>query len=170
MYLAGYYPESISNGSGGFRAVIFCSGCPHNCKGCHNKEAQSETYGEYFSKEKKLEILRDIENNPVLRGITLSGGEVFMPCNIKDMLTFTKEILTIKPDLNIWAYTGYKFENLMKRSCQYTQEMLYMLDVLVDGKFIEKRKTILPFIGSANQRIIDVKETLKTGGVVQYKL
>lgn len=101
MKLAGFYDESISNGIG-WRAVVFVSGCPHHCKGCHNEQAQDFNYGEEFDKNK---ILKKIENNSILKGITISGGEPLCKENIKEVLDFIKSAKEIKPEFNIWCYT-----------------------------------------------------------------
>ena len=154
MKIAGFYDESISNGLG-WRAVLFVSGCPHHCKGCHNKEAQDFNYGTEFNKQ---EILDRINNNSILKGITISGGEPLCMQNQKEVLEFIKDVKKIKPNFNIWCYTGYTMEELIERNDEITNECLNQIDVLVDGKFEEEKKDpTLKFRGSSNQRIIDMK-------------
>lgn len=165
MNMAGFYDESISNGLG-WRAVLFVSGCPHHCPGCHNKIAQDYNYGEKFKKE---EIINRIMDNSILKGVTISGGEPLCRENISEVLDFIKEIKQKRPNFNIWCYTGYTLEQLEERNDKTTDECLKEIDVLVDGRFIEERKDpTLKFRGSSNQRIIDIHETLKTKEVVQF--
>ena len=165
MNIAGFYDESISNGLG-WRAVLFVSGCPHHCPGCHNKIAQDYNYGEKFNKE---EIINRIMDNSILKGVTISGGEPLCRENISEVLDFIKEIKQKRPNFNIWCYTGYTIEQLEERNDKITDECLKEIDVLVDGRFVEERKDpTLKFRGSSNQRIIDIHETLKTKEVVQF--
>jgi len=167
MKIAGFYDESISNGIG-WRAVLFVSGCPHHCPGCHNKEAQDFNYGTEFNKE---EILDRIKNNSILKGITISGGEPLCKQNIKEVCEFIKDVKKIKPNFNVWCYSGYTFEELMDRNDEDTNECLNEIDVLVDGEFkLDKKDPTLKFRGSSNQRILDVKNTLKTHQFIEYKV
>ena len=153
MNLAGFYDESMSNGLG-WRAVVFVSGCPHHCKGCHNKEAQNFEYGTKFQKE---ELIEKIKENSILKGVTISGGEPLCKENQEEVLDFIKSVKKEKPQFNIWCYTGYTMEELINRKDPVTEECLNEIDVLVDGKFIESQKDPrLKFRGSSNQRIIDV--------------
>ena len=167
MKIAGFYDESISNGLG-WRAVLFVSGCPHHCKGCHNKEAQDFNFGTEFNKQ---EILDRINNNSILKGITISGGEPLCMQNQKEVLEFIKDVKKIKPNFNIWCYTGYTLEQLEDRKDEVTDETLKNIDVLVDGRFVEEKKNpTLKFRGSENQRILDVQECLKEHKIVQVAL
>lgn len=167
MNMAGFYDESISNGLG-WRAVLFVSGCPHNCPGCHNKAAQDYKYGEKFNKK---EIIERIKANSILKGVTISGGEPLCPQNIAEVLDFIKEVKKEKPNFNVWCYTGYTIEQLENRHDSVTDECLSQINVLVDGRFIEQKKNpTLKFRGSENQRIIDVANTLKENKVVTMKI
>lgn len=167
MNMAGFYDESISNGLG-WRAVLFVSGCPHNCPGCHNKAAQDYKYGEKFNKK---EIIERIKVNSILKGVTISGGEPLCPQNIAEVLDFIKEVKKEKPNFNVWCYTGYTIEQLENRHDSVTDECLSQINVLVDGRFIEQKKNpTLKFRGSENQRIIDVANTLKENKVVTMKI
>ena len=158
MNMAGFYDESISNGVG-WRAVLFVSGCPHNCPGCHNKVAQDYNYGEKFDKEK---IINRICENTILKGITISGGEPLCKENIPEVLDFIKDVKKVRPNFNVWCYTGYTLEQLEDRNDSVTDETLKNIDVLVDGRFIEAQKNpTLKFKGSANQRILDLQESLR---------
>ncbi len=167
MKIAGFYDESISNGLG-WRAVLFVSGCPHHCPGCHNQEAQDFSYGSEFNKQ---EILDRIKENSILKGITISGGEPLCKENIADVLDFIKDVKKIRPEFNVWCYSGYTLEQLLDRNDNITNNCLNEIDVLVDGQFIQSKKDpTLKFRGSSNQRIIDLKPTLKTHKFIEYKL
>lgn len=167
MKIAGFYDESISNGLG-WRAVLFVSGCPHHCPGCHNKEAQDFNYGTEFNKE---DILNRIKENSILNGITISGGEPLCKENIKEVCEFIKDVKKIKPNFNVWCYSGYTLEELVNRKDEATNECLKQIDVLVDGEFEQDKKDpTLKFRGSSNQRILDVKNTLKTHQFIEFKV
>lgn len=167
MKIAGFYDESISNGLG-WRAVLFVSGCPHHCPGCHNKEAQDFNYGEEFNEE---EILKRIKENSILNGITISGGEPLCKENIPGVLKFIKDVKEIRPEFNVWCYSGYTLDQLIDRNDEETNECLNEIDVLVDGRFVEEKKDpTLKFRGSSNQRILDLKPSLQTHKFIEYKL
>ena len=165
--------NDIANGLG-VRTSLFVSGCTHFCKGCFNSEAWSFEYGKPFTKEVEDEIITSLKNGYV-DGLSLLGGEPFEPLNQKALLPFLKRVKEEVPSKNIWCYTGYLFDSeLLGESRAKTDEtlpMLQFIDVLVDGKFIEELKDIsLMFKGSSNQRIIDVKESLKQNKVILYNL
>lgn len=163
MKIAGFYDESISNGLG-WRAVLFVSGCPHHCPGCHNQVAQDYNYGQDFNKR---EILDRISENSILKGITLSGGEPLCKENISELLDFVKDLKQEKPDFNVWCYSGYTLEQLLQRNDEVTNEMLNNIDVLVDGQFmIEKKNPRLKFRGSENQRIVDVRQSMNEHKII----
>lgn len=167
MKIAGFYDESISNGLG-WRAVLFVSGCPHHCPGCHNKEAQDFNYGEEFNEE---EILKRIKKNSILNGITISGGEPLCKENIPGVLKFIKDVKEIRPEFNVWCYSGYTLDQLIDRNDEETNKCLSEIDVLVDGRFVEAKKDpTLKFRGSSNQRILDLKPSLQTHKFIEYKL
>ena len=167
MNIAGFYDESISNGLG-WRAVLFVSGCPHHCPGCHNKEAQDFNYGEEFNEE---EILKRIKENSILNGITISGGEPLCKENIPGVLKFIKDVKEIRPEFNVWCYSGYTLDQLIDRNDEETNKCLNEIDVLVDGRFVEEKKDpTLKFRGSSNQRILDLKPSLQTHKFIEYKL
>lgn len=167
MNMAGFYDESISNGLG-WRAVLFVSGCPHNCPGCQNKAAQDFQYGQAFHKD---EIIQRIKENSILKGVTISGGEPLCPENIADVLDFIRTVKKEKPNFNIWCYTGYTMEQLENRKDPITDQCLEEINVLVDGRFVEQKKNpTLKFRGSENQRIIDVKNSLKSNKIVQLAI
>lgn len=163
MRLAGFYEESMSNGKG-WRSVIFLSGCPHHCKGCQNPQTWDFNYGDEFDANKQLEIFEKIRNNMkyrggIVTGVTLSGGEPFS--SAKGLIPLVKGIKAL--GLNLWAYTGYTIDELDSVDIEGAQELLSLVDVLVDGKFVEDlHRPDLVFRGSSNQRIIDM-EKYKSG-------
>ena len=149
--------DSIVDGPG-LRAVIWTQGCNHNCKGCHNPQTHDTCGGHIVD---SLNIISEINKLRLHRGITLSGGEPFMQS--ESLLDVAKECKNL--NLDVWAYTGYTFEDLTdKKNPNYFNNinLLRNIDVLVDGRFIETKKDItLRFRGSSNQRIIDVKKSLE---------
>lgn len=165
--------NDIANGLG-VRTSLFVSGCTHYCKGCFNSEAWSFSYGKPFTKDVEDQIINSLKNSFV-DGLSLLGGEPFEPQNQRVLLPFLKRVKSEVPSKNVWCYTGYLFDSeLLKNSRAKTEDtlkMLELIDVLVDGKFVEELKDIsLMFKGSSNQRIIDVKESLKQNKVILYNL
>ena len=163
----------IANGLG-IRTSLFVSGCTHHCKNCFNSEAWDFNYGKPFDDKIQEEVINSLKN-PFCDGLSLLGGEPFEPSNQKGLLPFLKKAKAEIPNLNIWCYTGYLFdEELLKDSRAKTEdtiEMLKLIDVLVDGKFVEELKNLnLRFKGSSNQRIIDVKKSLQENQVILYEL
>lgn len=165
MNIAGFYPDSISNGEG-WRAVLFVSGCPHHCPGCHNPQSWDKDYGEPYNEEV---LYQQIMENPFLDGLTLSGGEPFLYC--KDLLPLVQRVKEKR--LSIWSYTGFTFEELVHWSKKNPDVRAFLkeIDVLVDGRFQEEKKEPKRiFRGSANQRIIDVKASIEKQQVVLHWL
>lgn len=156
--IAGKVNDSIVDGPG-IRYTIFFQGCPHHCPGCHNPETHDFNGGHF---EDIDDIMKEIKSNPLLLGVTISGGEPFS--QEAELLTLVKEIR--KTNLNIMVYTGYTFENLINSDI-ITKEILNNIDYLVDGPFILKERDLeLIFRGSRNQRYIDVKKTLKENKII----
>lgn len=163
----------IANGEG-VRVSLFVSGCTHQCKGCFNYETWDFRFGKHFTEDTENELLEAL-NQTFISGFSLLGGEPFEPQNQEVLLPFLRKVKERYPQKNIWCYTGYTLEkDLLSESrarCEYTDEMLSLIDVLVDGEFKEELKDItLAFRGSSNQRIIDVKESLKQGKTILWKL
>lgn len=161
--------NDIANGIG-VRVTLFVSGCTHFCKGCFNSEAWDFNYGQPFTTEVEEELLEALAPSWI-DGLTLLGGEPMEPQNQRALLPFLKRIKEMYPQKTIWCFSGYTLEDeLLKDSrarCEVTDEMLSLIDVLVDGEFVEELKDIsLRFKGSSNQRLIDLKPTLATGKVV----
>ena len=167
MKIAGFYDESISNGLG-WRAVLFVSGCPHHCPGCHNKEAQDFNYGEEFNKD---EIIARIKENSILKGITISGGEPLCKENVKEVCEFIKDVKKEKKNFNVWCYSGYTLDELISRNDEETNECLNQIDVLVDGQFKQNLKDpTLKFRGSSNQRILDLRQSLSMHQLIEMNI
>lgn len=160
----------IANGVG-VRTVLFVSGCTHHCKGCFQPETWNFDYGERYTKETEDEIIESLKPDYV-DGITLLGGEPFEPENQRELVKLLRRIKKELPQKTVWSFSGYTYEELTGDSravCEVTNEMLSMLDVLVDGEFIEAKRNIsLRFRGSENQRLIDMNKTRKEGKIVLW--
>ena len=162
----------IANGEG-VRVSLFVSGCTHHCKNCFNKETWDFNYGKPFTEETEELLLRELEPD-YIDGLSLLGGEPFEPQNQRALLPFLRRVRGLYPNKNIWCYTGYLFDkellNESRARCEATDEMLSLIDVLVDGEFVQELYSItLQFKGSSNQRIIDVKKSLNSKTVEEYK-
>lgn len=163
LRVAGIIKESVVDGPG-FRYVIFAQGCNHGCKGCHNPETHKLEGGYAVDTES---IIADIKNSKYIDGVTFSGGEPFLQAE-----TFIKIAQELKTaGVNIVCYTGYTFEQLLESQNESFIKLLKYTDILIDGPYIEELRDLgLTFRGSANQRIIDVKSSLKENKVVVQKL
>ena len=165
--------NDIANGVG-VRTSLFVSGCTHKCKGCFNSEAWDFNYGKPFTEEIENKILDSIDSD-FIDGLSLLGGEPFEPENQKVLYPFLKKFKQRFKNKTVWCYTGYLFDKELlgnsRASIDITTDMLSLIDVVVDGRFVESLKNIsLVFKGSENQRIIDVKKSLETNQVVLYEL
>ena len=161
MRIAGTVQDSIVDGPG-FRFTLFTQGCPHGCEGCHNPQTHDFMGGNEVTTD---EIIEEFLSNPLTDGITFSGGEPF--CQAADCAVIAAAARENK--LNVWAYSGYTFEELfeMSKSDKGIAELLALCDVLVDGKFILSEKTYdAAWRGSRNQRVVNVPESLKEGKAV----
>lgn len=160
----------IANGVG-VRTVLFVSGCTHHCKGCFQPETWDFSYGEPYTTETEDEIIESLRPSHV-NGLTLLGGEPFEPQNQRALIGLLRRIRRELPEKTIWSFSGYTWEELTGESrarCEVTDEMLSMLDVLVDGEFVEEKRNIsLRFRGSENQRLIDVQKTRAAGHIVLW--
>ncbi len=161
LRLAGVVRESIVDGPG-LRFTIFCQGCPHACEGCHNPETHDFKGGYMCSFEK---IIAAIEKNPIVKGVTFSGGEPFcQPKEFYELGSILKE-----KGINLMCYSGWTYEELLEKATteEYVGKLLNILDYLVDGRFIQSERDLtLLFRGSKNQRYIDMNATRKEGRVV----
>jgi anaerobic ribonucleoside-triphosphate reductase activating protein len=161
MNYLGIDKSSISNGPG-VRVVLWVAGCKVHCKGCQNPESWDFHAGKVFDDNAKQELF-DALSRPYIRGITISGGNPLdRPCEVFRLVT---EIKTKFPNKDIWLYSGYTYDEI--RLSRERFKGLMGVDVLVDGPYIEEQRDItLAFRGSKNQRLIDVKETLKQGKII----
>ena len=162
----------IANGEG-VRTTLFVSGCTNRCEHCFQPETWDFNYGQEFTKEVEDEIIKSLEPYYV-SGLTLLGGEPFEPKNQPALTAFLKRVRKEMPQKNVWCFTGFTLDGeLLKEGSyprtEYTDEMLSLLDVLVDGRFVNSLKNIsLRFRGSSNQRVIDMNETRRTGKIILY--
>jgi anaerobic ribonucleoside-triphosphate reductase activating protein len=162
IQIAGYLPNSLVNGEC-MRVVVFVSGCNHNCLNCHNQAARDYKYGDTIEIKKLYEKIKD--DMVLTKGrVTFSGGEPFD----KPLELFTLAMMLLKQDVNIWSYTGYTFEEIISDTSKLL--LLMTIDILIDGKFIEELKCEDKYIGSSNQRIIDVKKSIERGEVVLWEI
>ncbi len=161
----------IANGEG-VRVSLFVSGCTHHCKNCFNPETWNFDFGKPFTAETENLIIDELAPE-YINGLSLLGGEPFEPSNQASLLPFLRRVKELYPDKTVWCYTGYLFDKELlspsRARCEHTDEMLSMIDVLVDGEFVQELYNIsLQFRGSSNQRIIDVKKSLALGETVEY--
>ena len=155
--IAGLVPESYVDGDG-IRFAIFMQGCLRNCEGCHNPETHSLNGGRLMD---TAEIISAIKKNPLLDGITLTGGEPFLQVDASNEIACAAKNL----GLNVWCYTGFTFEELPRE----VVPLLKNIDVLIDGEFIESQRDLeLQFRGSRNQRIINLKKTREQNKIVLW--
>lgn len=166
--------NDIANGEG-VRTSLFVSGCRHHCKNCFNSITWDFGYGNLFTEETMEEIFDSVDHDWI-NGITLLGGEPFEPENQKVLVPFLVMFREKFPNKNVWCYTGFTFEEILgatepksRAATDISKEMLSLIDVLVDGPFIEDLHSItLKFRGSSNQRIIDIKKTAEQKKIVLY--
>ncbi len=163
--------HDVANGPG-VRVSLFVSGCSHHCKNCFNEEAWDYQYGEPYTPAVEQRIL-DALAPDYITGLSLLGGEPMDPRNQETVCALVRRVRETYPDKTIWCYSGYTLdEQLLAGKVgdpQTVRELLSMLDVLVDGRFVEEQKDLtLRFRGSANQRLIDVPKTLQTGNIVWW--
>ncbi|MBR3403929.1 MAG: anaerobic ribonucleoside-triphosphate reductase activating protein [Firmicutes bacterium] len=178
----------VANGPG-IRVTLFVSGCTNACPGCFQKQTWDFRYGEAFTDETEQKLLRMLKPSYV-RGLTLLGGEPFEPENQRALVPFLKRVRTEAPEKDIWCFTGNRLEELTGAAkdgelimdgdprqsraahlrCEVTDEMLDLIDVLVDGRFVERLKDLsLEFRGSSNQRLIDLPQTIAKGQIVLWE-
>ena len=173
MYYGELKKVDIANGPG-TRVSLFVSGCRRHCKDCFNEETWDFCFGKPFTEETEEEILRALRPS-YIHGLTVLGGEPFEPENQPVVLGILKKVRAAYPEKTIWCFTGDTLETDLLREggcgrCTVTDELLAQLDVLVDGPFIAaQRNLMLRFRGSENQRLIDLKSTLKNGRVVLWE-
>lgn len=174
MHIGEIITADTANGQG-FRLSIFVSGCTNHCKGCFQPETWDFHYGKKYTEEMEEFILNELKR-PFYQGLTILGGEPFEPENQKALLPLIQKVKDRCPDRDLWMYTGFVYDkDLVEGGRRYvadvTDKILKCVDVLVDGPFIEEKKNLsLPYRGSENQRIINMKETLKEGVVTPLQI
>lgn len=167
MNYADIKPLDITNGEG-IRVSLFVSGCTHGCHNCFNKDLWSFSYGKKFTNETMNDILTKV-GRPQIEGFSLLGGEPLHPNNVFKCIEIVENIREQYPQKDIWVWSGYLWEDITDN--KYQREILRYIDVLVDGKFEQsKADLIYAFAGSTNQRLIDVKRSLKENKVILYEL
>lgn len=173
--------DDMLNGDG-LRVIIFLSGCEHHCNGCHNPETWDVNSGKEFTESALEEILHELDKKHI-SGITLSGGDPLHEQNIDDVFNLVKAVKTKYPNKTVWIYTGYSLEeiNLLikgldEESCRFNRnnklrmDILEYCDVLCDGRFDHALADVnCPWVGSTNQRVIDVRKTLDCNEIVLYE-
>jgi len=163
----------IANGEG-VRVSLFVSGCRNRCPGCFQKETWSFDYGRLFDNNAKQELFTALQN-PAVRGLTVLGGEPMEPENQRELLPLIEEVKSRFPEKTVWLYTGNLYEELTgqrgehRTHTEITEKLLSLVDVLVDGRFVEEEKQLgLRFRGSKNQRIIDLNVTRSKGEITLW--
>ena len=175
MYYTDIYKADTTNGPG-VRVVLWTSGCSHHCKDCHNPQTWSPTHGKPYTKETEVEIL-DALNKSYIQGITLSGGDPLYEGNLTEIHDLVVKIRNFLPEKTIWIYSGFTWEELhttytdthLDRVMNIRKQIVEMCDVFVDGRFeIDKKNIRLTYCGSENQKVINVKETLKQNKIILF--
>lgn len=166
MYIADYKKFDVLNGRG-LRNSLFVSGCTHHCKGCFNAASWNFNYGFAYTTEFEQQVIDDLLVPDIrVSGLSLLGGEPFQ--NVDGLLGLVKRVRKECPDKNIWAWSGYTFEELVTDSSRL--ELLTHCDVLIDGKFVlEQRNLKLKWRGSENQRVLDVQESLRQQAAIRLQ-
>ena len=164
LRIAGLVNDSIVDGPG-FRLAVFTQGCSHRCPGCQNEHTWDPAGGETVTVD---DLLAKVDRNPLLKGVTLTGGEPFEQA--APLIGFAQACH--ERGLDVWAYSGYTYEQLAAgKAGEDARALLAECDVLVDGPFVEAEKSLmLKWRGSANQRVIDVRRSLDAGEAVELEL
>ncbi len=169
MHIGEIITTDCANGIG-IRLSVFVSGCTNHCKGCFQPQTWDFEYGERYTQEHEDYIINELSKS-YYDGLTILGGEPFEHSNQREIVGLIHRVKSELPDRNIWIYTGFTYEkDLIPGGCRYiecTDEILDSIDILVDGRFVEELRNIsLNFRGSENQRIIDMRETRKSGNII----
>ncbi len=154
--------DDMLNGDG-LRVVLWVAGCNHYCKHCQNPETWDVGGGIPFDETAEKELFEKL-SKPYISGITFSGGDPLHPFNRSEVFRLIRKTKELFPEKTIWLYTGYNWEEI------HHLEGLENIDVLCEGEFIDELKDVnIHWVGSSNQRVINVKETLKTGNIVLHE-
>lgn len=152
MRIAGIIDDDIVDSDDGIAVSLWTVGCPHHCKGCHNQNLWDYDAGQDIPIKMVIDELKEkINKNGVMRNLSILGGEPLDPQNVKDVDKVLKEIRATYPNIKIYLWTGYTFEELEKR--EDVRGALRNVDVLIEGRFIEELRQDLPLRGSSNQRV-----------------
>jgi len=169
MHYASLKKTDIANGPG-VRVSLFVSGCEHRCPDCFNPEAWEFDYGKPFTQADLNELLAALAPKHI-KGLTLLGGEPLHPRNRAEVLHIAREVRKAYPEKPIWCFTGYDlFTELLPENDPELREILSLVDVLVDGRFVKALKDLsLRFRGSSNQRLLDVPASLQTNTPILWE-
>lgn len=158
--------EDMNNGDG-IRVVLWVAGCDHHCKGCQNRQTWDYNSGIEFDDEAKKELIEAL-SKPYIKGLTLSGGDPLCAAD-NNFFFFLCDLKRQFPNKDIWLYSGYTIEEILKDNNVLKSNILLLCDVLVDGRYIEKKRDItLKWRGSSNQRVIDIQKTIAQKKIVLY--
>ncbi len=168
MYYSTIKDCDIANGTG-VRITLFVSGCTNRCENCFQPQTWDFSFGEPFTEQTEEKLLAMLKPD-YISGLTLLGGEPMEPQNQRALVPFLQKVRKTYPQKNIWCFTGFTYDMLKTDGshprCEVTDEMLSLIDVLVDGKYIDELKDLtLQFRGSSNQRLIDMNKTRENGEV-----
>lgn len=171
-----YYGElkncDIANGIG-VRVTLFVSGCTNHCEKCFQPQTWAFDFGQPFTEETEAQILEWLKPN-YIHGLTVLGGEPFEPANQRELVPFLRKVKETYPNKSIWVFSGFRYDDEITMpgaypNCPETDEMLSLIDVLVDGRYVDALRNLsLVFRGSSNQRIIDVKASREAGEIVLW--
>ncbi len=152
------YKKCDMNNGVGLRNVLWLSGCSHNCYNCFSPHTHNPSNGVLVTKVFEDQLLKDLAK-PYVKGLTISGGDTFHKANYEDVLRLLKRVKAELPEKDVWAYTGYTLQELQKD--EKRKKLLPYIDTLCEGRYVEEEKDLtLPWTGSRNQRVIDIKEVL----------
>lgn len=167
MNYSGIKYSDMINGKG-IRVSLFVSGCTHKCKGCFNRDTWDPEYGNYFGEAEENEIFEYFKKyGKAARGLSLLGGDPTYYKNVEPLIEFLNKFKSNFPDKDIWMWTGFTWEVLKEDKKRF--ELVKLCDVIIDGRFILEEKDLnLKWKGSKNQRVIDVKKSLKEDRIVEF--
>lgn len=168
MRYAGLIQNDTTAGNG-ICVSLYTQGCPHHCIGCHNPETWKYNDGKEFTQETIDLIIQSLNKNGIHRDLCILGGEPLINRNINMLKSLLEQAKAKYPDIKIYVWTGYTWEELMQNQ-PVKQTILPLIDVLIDGRFILKKRDItLHMRGSSNQRVINVQKSLNSNRIILYK-